>query len=65
MTARTGRGRGKRFRRRNGDETATAKPASARDLSDVVGEFLIPDADRDATSHWHPSRRGNSPHHRD
>lgn len=64
MTARTGRGR-RRFRRRNGDDTGAPKPASARDLSEVVGDFLIPDDQHGATSRWHPSRRGNSPHHRE
>jgi hypothetical protein len=38
--------------------------ASDRDLVEIVGDHLIEGERADATAQWHPSRRGNSPHHR-
>jgi len=57
------RGARKRFRRENRDEIASEND-STRDLTEFVREYLIPEDQREATSHWHPSRRGFSPHHR-
>jgi hypothetical protein len=61
--ARSARGRRKGFRRGRGD-AAGFEHTSKRDLTEVVGDHLIPEEQRDATAGWHPQRRGSSPHHR-
>jgi hypothetical protein len=62
--AKTTRGTGKRFRRRGAAEQPAPGHRTERTLSDVVGDHLIPEEQVPATTKWHPSRRGNSPHHR-
>jgi hypothetical protein len=63
--ARTARGGRKRFRRRDRDDAGAPEGAAERDLTDYVGGYLIPEDQQTATTSWRPSRRGNSPHHRD
>jgi hypothetical protein len=62
--ARAARDGRRRFGRRRRDASASEQEPE-RDLTAFVGDYLIPEDQRVATSHWHPSRRGNSPHHRD
>jgi hypothetical protein len=61
--ARADRGERKRLRRRARDERGAGEASAPRDLTDIVGDHLIPEQQRGATTNWHPSRRGASPHH--
>ncbi len=61
MMARRVRGARKRFWRRGRDDEGVLEPSSRRELTDLVADHLIPEAQRGATAQWHPSRRGNSP----
>jgi hypothetical protein len=60
--ARAEHGERKRFGRRSREEKATFDHWSSRDLVDVVSDHLIEADQAAATSKWHPSRRGHSPH---
>jgi len=53
----------KRLGRRDRDTGTTFEHWSQRDLADLVSDHLIQGEKAAATSKWHPSRRGNSPHH--
>jgi hypothetical protein len=63
--ARTGRKERRRLRRldRDGAEATAFDHVAERELADYVGGYLIPEDQQSATTQWHPSRRGNSPHH--
>jgi hypothetical protein len=62
--ARAGHGERKRFRRRAPEAPVAFDHWSERDLADIVSDHLIASDKASATSKWHPSRRGNSPHHK-